>query len=707
MEDLILISMQVNHVVLFRINMRNIIIISIIYLCVNGLQLKAQQNTQEDFSAKVLVEKGKILIRWVPTNKQTFDLAKKYGYKIDRIKISELFVPKDTNAFGTSYKLNTTPILPLDENDKYWLELLNQNEGTALVYDALFKTNKTTEKSEKDKKNAENMRYGLVLLSCDLSFELAKATGLFIEDTNVDNNQVYAYRITIAAPKGIKYKPYMFSVDSKQLSKLKNIKNLKSKPGIKSTKLTWNISDNKIDYAGYIFERSLDSMTFERTNKTPFVFMTSQYNREQKEGVFTDSLPQSGIIYFYRIRGLTHFGTLGPASNIVKCIGKSGFNTYPFVDSVITIKNKTINIHFHLPNYNLAKLKGFCIYRANNINGKYEVITKTLLPKDALVFKDEKPLMANYYKIFAINIENDSVSSYPSLGQLADEVPPLIPKGLIAKIDTNGKVILNWEHNTEKDLKGYRVYKMNTLKEEPVEVVSKFITENTFTDSITLNTLTEDIYYTINAVDNNYNNSQRCAPIKLKKPDKIPPVKPIITKLYHTDSSIILKWINSTSVDIFKTELFQLNNNKKIKIGEFCAPDTTNHYTDFRIEIGQSYAYELKTSDDDGNSSSSISNELLYETGVRSKIKNIESTVNYETKQIILKWVYEPKDIYSFIIYKAKGDSQFYIYKTLPPNLFIFSDKDLNPGNIYKYKLKAIFNSGAESLLSEVVEVKY
>ena len=98
---------------------------------------------------------------------------------------------------------------------------------------------------------------------------------------------------------------------------------------------------------------------------------------------------------------------------------------------------------------------------------------------------------------------------------------------------------------------------------------------------------------------------------------------------------------------------------------------------------------------------------MLFETGVRPKIKIIESMVNYETKQIELKWQYAQKDLYSFIIYKSKGDSQFYTYKTLNPSQFNFSDKDLEVSNLYKYKIKAVFNSGAESIISDVTEVKY
>lgn len=670
--------------------------------------IKAQDQNKNDFSAKVFVDKGKILIRWVPTNSLTFELAKKYGYKIDRITLSNNLVPKDTSAFTVSYKVTLQTLFPLDEKNKKWLELFEKNEGTAIVYDALFKKNKTTETTQKDKENADKMKFGLVLLSCDLDLNLAKATGLYCEDENIDNKSIYAYRITLGAPKGVKYKPYIFTIDSKQLTKLAKINKLKSKSGIKSTKLSWNVSENKHDYTGYIFERSNDSITFERTNKTPFVFMTSQYNRDLKEGVFTDSLPQSGVIYFYRVRGLSHFGILGEPSNVVRCIGKSGFNTYPYIDSVSTIKNKTINVYFHMPNYNLNKLKGYCLYRASSVDGKYELITKNNLPSNATVFTDEKPMMSNYYKVFAINIENDSVSSHPTLGQLADEDPPSPPKGLRAAIDTTGKVILSWDKNTEKDLKGYRVYKMNTLKEEPVEVVSKYILENNFVDTITLNTLTEDIYYTINAVDNSYNNSKQCAPIKLKKPDRIPPVKPIITKLFHTDTTMILTWINSTSKDVVRTELFQISNNKKTKLREFCPPDSTSKHIDYLIENGQSYSYEIIAIDDDGNKSSMISNPMLFETGVRPKIKNIEFIVDYDHKQIHLKWEYSQKDLYNFTIYKSKGNNTpFYTYKTLSPTQFNFFDKDLEVSNIYKYKIKAIFNSGAESIISDEIEIKY
>ncbi|MBS1638042.1 MAG: hypothetical protein JST26_19165 [Bacteroidetes bacterium] len=668
----------------------------------------SQKKEEADIVAKIFVDKNKILLRWVPANKETFELGKKYGYTVDRIQLGELFTPKDTgSAFGIATKITTAPLLPMAENDKTWLSLMKKEPNTVLVYQALYKKNKGTDQDPKERTKAEEAAFGMVLLSCDLSLDLAKATGLYAEDTDISKNSFYCYRIWIKTKNGEKYKPCLISVSSDELTKLKTISDLKGKTGNKAVKLTWNVSENQSDYAAYYFERCTDSIHFERSNKVPYIHLTSQYNPDLKEGVYSDSLPLNNVYYFYRVRGISHFGIHGPPSNIIKCIGKSGFNTYPYIDSVTTIKNKTIDIHFHLPNYDLKKLAGFQVIRSGKIDGTYENLTPNLLPANTKVFTDKKPLMANYYKIIAVNNERDSSASHPALGQLADEEPPAVPTGLSGKIDSTGKVMLTWNKNTEKDLKGYRLYKMNTLKEEPVEITTKFITQTSYVDSITLSTLTEDIYYTINAVDNTFNNSQRATPVKLKKPDRIPPVAALIKGLSHTDTTIVFRWQNSTSRDVVKTELYRIQGKQKIKLREFCFPDTISYYCDFMIQNGQSYAYELVVIDDDNNKTSTITNPLLFETGVRPKIKTMKAVANLEAKVIELSWEYPEKELYSFILYKSKGDLPFVIYKTLKPGQFTFIDKDLSVSNIYRYKIKAVFNSGAESIISDVVEVKY
>jgi hypothetical protein len=46
-------------------------------------------------------------------------------------------------------------------------------------------------------------------------------------------------------------------------------------------------------------------------------------------------------------------------------------------------------------------------------------------------------------------------------------------------------------------------------------------------------------------------------------------------------------------------------------------------------------------------------------------------------------------------------------YETLPGDAKSFSDSRISPGNTYQYRIKAIYKTGAETVLSPVRVVKY
>src|ERR1044072_8520457 len=144
----------------------------------------------------------------------------------------------------------------------------------------------------------------------------------------------------------------------------------------------------------------------------------------------------------------------------------------------------------------------------------------------------------------AISVENDTAFSFPFLLQLQDNDPPPPPLHVSGAIDTNGVVQLKWEASVSSDLKGYRVFRCNTLEEEFVEITDSVIHTTAFTDTISLQTLTRDIFYSVRSVDRVWNNSAFSTPAHLKRPDKIAPVVPLVKAIYHTDSTVVLRWIN-------------------------------------------------------------------------------------------------------------------------------------------------------------------
>ncbi|MEO6305784.1 MAG: hypothetical protein ABIP51_21725, partial [Bacteroidia bacterium] len=178
--------------------------------------------------------------------------------------------------------------------------------------------------------------------------------------------------------------------------------------------------------------------------------------------------------------------------------------------------------------------------------------------------------------------------------------------------------------------------------------------------------------------------------------------------LSHNDSTLQIKWINSSSKDVFKYELYRVNKNKQAqKIKEWLAKDTTSDYNDTDIEYDNFYSYKIVVTDHSNNFSENISGLHFYSSRVRKAISNFSYTLNKETKTIILEWQAPSIDVYTYTLYKAKKGSEFISYKTFKTNTLKFEDKDLNIGNTYSYKIKANLNSGAETRLSKELNVEF
>ena len=52
-----------------------------------------------------------------------------------------------------------------------------------------------------------------------------------------------------------------------------------------------------------------------------------------------------------------------------------------------------------------------------------------------------------------------STTSYPTLIQAIDSIPPAVPTGLRAEVDSLGTVHLSWQSGKDEDLYGYRLYR--------------------------------------------------------------------------------------------------------------------------------------------------------------------------------------------------------------------------------------------------------
>ncbi|MCC6691209.1 MAG: hypothetical protein IT235_06710 [Bacteroidia bacterium] len=257
---------------------------------------------------------------------------------------------------------------------------------------------------------------------------------------------------------------------------------------------------------------------------------------------------------------------------------------------------------------------------------------------------------------------------------------------------------------------GYRVFRSNSLQEDYVEVSKKIIEDTVFSDVIPINTLTKNIYYSITALDFNYNNSAYAHPLKLSRPDNLPPVAPIFSDVFFDSTGVHIKWINSSSADVSKYTLERKaedasSNTKLIK--QWSAKDSVSAFIDTAVTEGTSYTYFISTTDSSGNSTQTKSGAVNFVRGLQKSVNAISAVVNRSKKTIEIQWKYDTKGVQKFILYKSIKGEPMRLFKTLPANTFLFTDNQLYINNIYLYAIKAIFTNGAESRMDYIVEVNY
>ncbi len=649
--------------------------------------LKAQVT---EIAAAAQVKKGKVILRWA-ANSTTWKEANLKGYKIERISQSK---HAENSPDSIKFKNSTLAFCsPWSQDDERWTSLLERNKSAAFLHGTLY--------SRKKNESNEGMAHGLLMKSCDLYKDLALAAGLYYIDSTIHENETYVYRISTGTRKVI------VQVNTKQVSEITKLEPISALFSDRKAVLRFVSKDRK-DLSGYWIERSEDSTNFKAVNRSPFIHTVNPKEKESKESLFADSLPENNKMYYYRIAGISLFGETSVYSNVVSGMGKTAFKEYPLIDSTEVIKNSSVLIKFGMPGgFDSKLLKGFAVLRSEKTEGPFLSLTSTLTP-NTNSFRDKKPLETNYYKICAISIYNDSSFSLTTYASLVDETPPATPTGLIGAIDSSGAVKISWSPNTEKDLLGYRVYRSNSLYEQPFELTKKLLTTTTFTDNVSLNTLTREVYYTLRAVDKNHNNSDYAIYCKLIRPDKIAPIAITFSLVSPNDSAIVLRWNNSNSNDVKKYKLWRKENNAAWKLmREWAFSEKRNSISDTVLLAGNTYQYKIEVVDESGNISFTESHAVLYKPTFVAAIKTFKAKVDLAKRIIELNWSYDNSNVYNYTIYKAKAGEALRIYKTVNGSLNSFTDKELYPGNKYTYAIRASLQSGSETKLSGVITVEF
>ncbi len=663
-------------------------------------KIGAQENNK--IFERHFTKEKKILFRIVPENKRTFELIKSNGLKITRYTL--------TNNVQSNEIVVNDFLHPYWETDSAkWLPLFRKEKNkTGFIYSVLFQNKSDAKQNIQQKEKQEKMVYDLMLLSCDFNPEVAKACGLFFVDSNITANTNYIYKISIYTNTTSVTTKEMYNVtlNSSILSTNKKITGLSARSKNKISTLKWKAVDYNSDYSGYNIERSDDSVNYKRINSTPIILLSSQFEKNKEYIFYNDTMPRTNKKYFYRIKGINFFGEESDPSNIINVFSSPPINSIPFIDSIFVVENRRVNIKWRMENNSeTSLLKNYLLMRSEKDNGIYKTIYES---KENLKYTDLTPQQSNFYKVAAVTYNNDTIYSYSRMATIIDTIPPAPPINLKATVDKKGIVTLQWQKNNETDLQGYKLFKANALNEEFVQINNKFITDTTYTDKLNLKTLTKKIYYSLAASDNNFNTSITCSSIEVKRPDTIPPAAPLLNSLYPELKGVKLNFILSKSDDVIKHIISRKTSNENFTVlKELSLKDSLGIYLDTTAESGKTYSYQVTAFDEDNNSSVSKCLVIKYQTGYRKKLNSLIYKVDRTQKNISLTWEYDEKEIEKFILYRAKVNEPLTIIKTVDGKTLSYIDNNLNIGNIYEYRIKAVLYNGDESIISDAVKVEY
>jgi uncharacterized protein len=674
--------------------------------------------TQINDEEKVVLQSGirviakaygdSVVLRWAPTRPWAWNKLNYLGYKIERIDISE----KDN---AKTELLTPVPLKPYTL-EKFKTVFKPDNSHAAIAAQCLYGKNFETnirkgQAAIADKAAVSDARYAYTLMVADYDANVGVAVALRFADKSVSKGRKYMYRITPAAiaTQGV--------IDTGTVLIINNKLETTAKPEITEGisfdhlgELHWDRNGAET-WSGYYIERSEDGKTFNPLNMLPYISSPpdSALIKEdsskaklfallQTQHIYIDSLPQNYKNYYYRIKGISAFAEISGYSNTVLISGKD--LTPPVAVNMMNpkfISDQKMKVLWKKDKIE-PDCKGYYITRANNINGPYETLNQQLLPATASEYTDNNAYVhgGSFYIVVAVDTANNISSSTPGMGLVPDNTPPAIPTGLKGRIDKNGLVFLSWDANKEEDVKGYKVYYANAADHVFIQLTTVPDTLTNFVDSITLKTLTKDIWYKIVAVDYNNNHSEFSPAAKLRKPDIVAPAPPIATNVSVSAKSVEMDWVQSSSDDaVLYTIYRQEESGSKIITGKYKHNPSVNsfHFTDTAAKPNTKYTYTAETTDEDSLRSRGSVPVIaaIHAILERPAITGLKAVYDTKMKMVNLNWQYTYKEDYFFIIYKAEGHEPLRQLQSLTKEAKQFNDLNTVAGKSYRYAIRAMY----------------
>jgi len=655
-----------------------------------------------------------IKLRWAPASPISWHFANTYGYKIERFLLL-----KDGELLKIPEKklMVDIPLKPAPLNE--WEPFAETDDYVPVAAQAIYGESFDITTNDEggilqmiNKSRELESRFSFALFSADISPKVAQLSGLVFVDKSVKKGEKYLYKVIADVPYNVLEidTGYVF-IGPDDFEPLPQPQDIKAHFSDKSVLVAWDHQFNDRFYIAYQVERSDDDEKFNTLDNLPLINTRKDAGVLQNIMFKLDSIPENNKEYFYRVRGINSFGEYGPYSETVSGMGFEIFAANPAIITTKVMINQYVQLNWVFPDSLNHLIKGFKVQRGTDDKGPFINLLDTLLLNTERTFTDQTEQPVNYYKVVAIDHNDEPHPSFPYVVLLIDSIPPALPLGLTGKIDSLGVVSLTWNNNTEPDLLGYRVFRANHKSDEFSQVTRDPLKINGFTDTINVKTLTKKVYYKILALDQHFNPSDFSVILELKRPDKIPPVQPVFTEVSSNENGINLSWVCSSSDDVVKHVLYRKPTSDSLwsVIQVFNMPDSITLYNDTTTIPGTIYQYTMIAVDESKLESepSKLVTMKAFKIKIRPQVKDIKFKADRDNKLIHISWEYPYNGVERFIIYRAMNDEPMNMYSGVVSSIFEFDDKKLKPNNKYTYLIKVTYKDGTQSSFSELIEINY
>jgi len=684
--------------------LRYVLLLILITLYPSLVHAQDLRNAENVRAKGRVIDESTIKLRWAPANTKAWNDGRKYGYTVERYTMiidTAWQNPPIKNVIGTA-------LIPLPLAQ--WEEHALKSDYAAVIAQAFYgddfelsPSNNNDIASIINQASELEQRFATSLFVAEYDFKASEMAGWGWTDRSAKKNETYLYRIILNREKGsipgdttavlISYK------DKRDLPKPLEVTAIFSD---KSVMLSWEYKLLSSTYHSYHVERKAENETgWSRITDLPVTALSEDMNAV----LYTDSLANNEMTYSYRITGLTSFDEVSPYSDVVSGKGKKSVSCVPHITYGEFVSENKAQVIWEFECKDIDLVSNFEIKRSAGINNDYKTLVEKI-PLDKRELEIKLTEETNYVKIHVVNKDGSHTESYPFLIKQIDSIPPAIPTGLKVEIDSLGIAHLSWNANKEADLRGYRILRSFTKEGEKSTILSDFLTETIYADTLSLTLGNPKVYYAISALDIRYNESEPCLEVVAEKPNMATPANPVFTDYKVDDGKVYVSWMTEASRRDVQYSLKRIcpdypGYNKIVFTGDF----SKNSFEDEVPDSGD-YEYIVVAQDKKGKTSQSPQPVKVYVKTDTSEdeVSGLTSYVDTKKGYIELSWRKHSKaDFYR--IYKKEGEEQMSLWKEIDASHNRIVDEYVSVGNIYTYTIQFIPKDGnpskAKSILVE------